>query len=118
MAVIRFSGVHVRVPGRPGFFRTSGGTHIPRGAPGISIEPEFSRKSETANLDAMKAQHNVAAQKFDANENQSIHVTNNTSHIERLNEGWSAQTPAGFFERALQVAKKSLIGTWRLKELP
>lgn len=33
----------------------------------------------------------------------SINITNNLPYIERLNDGWSAQAPAGFVERAVQV---------------
>lgn len=31
----------------------------------------------------------------------AIHITNNLSYIGRLNEGWSAQAPAGFVETAV-----------------
>jgi hypothetical protein len=116
MAVLRFSGAHVNRSGRPGAFRTAGGTHIPAGAPGVKIEQAMGRKQETANLDAVRFQHNVVAREFDSYEHDAIYITNNTPHIERLNEGWSAQTSAGFFERALQIARKSIVGTWRLKE--
>lgn len=33
----------------------------------------------------------------------SINITNNLPYIERLNNGWSAQAPAGFVERAVQI---------------
>lgn len=33
----------------------------------------------------------------------SINLTNNLPYIERLNDGWSAQAPAGFVERAVQI---------------
>lgn len=32
---------------------------------------------------------------------QVIHITNNLAYIGRLNEGWSAQAPAGFVEAAV-----------------
>jgi hypothetical protein len=32
-----------------------------------------------------------------------IFITNNLPYIERLNDGWSAQAPAGFVEKAMQV---------------
>lgn len=116
MAVLRFSGAHVNRSGRPGTFRTRGGTHIPSDAPGVKIEQEMGRKHETANLEAVRMQHNAVAQTFDSYEHDAIYITNNAPHIERLNEGWSAQTPAGFFERALVAARKSIVGNWRLKE--
>lgn len=33
----------------------------------------------------------------------SINITNNLPYIERLNDGWSAQAPVGFVEKAVQV---------------
>jgi hypothetical protein len=39
---------------------------------------------------------------------QAIHISNNLPYIQRLNEGWSAQAPAGFIERAYQSAKAML----------
>lgn len=33
----------------------------------------------------------------------SINITNNLPYIERLNDGWSAQAPSGFVEKAVQV---------------
>ena len=116
MAVIRFSGSHVQGPGRPGAFRTLAGTLIPKGTPGIKFEQALSRKHETANLDAVRMQHNEVAETFVATRDNSLRIKNNTPHIERLNEGWSQQTPPGFFERALRIAQQSIKGAWRLKE--
>lgn len=33
----------------------------------------------------------------------SVNITNNLPYIERLNDGWSAQAPSGFVEKAVQV---------------
>lgn len=33
----------------------------------------------------------------------AIFITNNLPYIERLNDGWSAQAPAGFVEQAVEV---------------
>mgnify|MGYP004696036189 FL=1 len=33
-----------------------------------------------------------------------IYITNNVPYINRLNNGWSQQSPAGFVDRAVQVA--------------
>jgi len=35
---------------------------------------------------------------------QNIFISNNVPYIGRLNEGWSAQAPAGFIEQAVQAA--------------
>lgn len=40
----------------------------------------------------------------------TIYITNNVPYIERLNDGYSAQAPAGFVEAAVQI------GTERAKE--
>lgn len=42
--------------------------------------------------------------------NGEIHITNNLPYIERLNEGWSAQAPAGFVQKAIQAAVAALDG--------
>ena len=39
-----------------------------------------------------------------------IHITNNLSYIGRLNEGHSAQAPAGYVEEAVMVAINSIRG--------
>lgn len=38
----------------------------------------------------------------------SINITNNLPYIERLNEGWSKQAPAGFVEQAVQVGVNAI----------
>jgi hypothetical protein len=37
-----------------------------------------------------------------------IHITNNLSYIERLNDGWSRQAPANFVQSAVQGAKAKI----------
>lgn len=108
----RFFGHHVAGTGQ---FRAAGGRLF--SAMEGKVESTMGRKSETANLDAVKVQHATAAAEFDASKNASLHITNNSNHIAKLNEGWSAQTAAGFFERALDAAKNAIKGTWRLKEI-
>lgn len=39
---------------------------------------------------------------------QEIHITNNLPYIQRLNDGFSPQAPAGFVEKAVQNAVKTL----------
>lgn len=41
-------------------------------------------------------------------ETTDIHISNNLPYIVPLNEGHSAQAPAGYVEKALQVAKNGL----------
>jgi hypothetical protein len=40
----------------------------------------------------------------------SIHLTNNLPYIARLNDGYSAQAPAGFVEKSVQVAAGVVAG--------
>lgn len=39
----------------------------------------------------------------------AIFITNNLPYIERLNDGWSKQAPAGFVEQAVQVGVNAVI---------
>lgn len=39
---------------------------------------------------------------------QAIFITNNLPYIKRLNDGYSAQAPAGFVERAVLIGRKML----------
>lgn len=41
---------------------------------------------------------------------QDIYISNNLPYIGRLNEGWSAQAPAGFVERAIQTGAQAVKG--------
>lgn len=120
MVVRRFTGHHVYEEGSPSLFRTASGVFLPlggRGEAGAQIENLFSRKEETANLDAVRNQHADVLQHFDAMNDSVVYITNNTEHIARLNEGWSAQTSAGFFERGLNEAKKAITGLWKFQEI-
>lgn len=121
MALLRFLGHHVNQSGRPRVFRTTGGAHLSQegiAAVGGKFVPVFSRKDETANLDAVRAQHASAFDQFDAREHNSLHVTNNTDYIWRLNEGWSPQVAGGFFERALTAAQTAIRGMWTVRSMP
>jgi hypothetical protein len=44
---------------------------------------------------------------------QTIHLTNNVKYVPRLNEGWSAQAPAGFVEKAINTAIGAFRG-WKI----
>jgi hypothetical protein len=47
---------------------------------------------------------------FRASSGQELYLQNNLPYIERLNQGWSAQAPAGFVEKALLAAARALKG--------
>lgn len=41
----------------------------------------------------------------------AIHITNNLPYIGRLNDGWSAQAPSGFVEKAVLVGVEAIKGS-------
>lgn len=47
---------------------------------------------------------------YDGNVHSAIYLTNNLPYIGRLNEGYSAQAPAGFVQAAIKMAIKSVQG--------
>lgn len=49
----------------------------------------------------------IADYKGDA-PNASIHITNNLAYIGRLNDGYSAQAPSGFVEKAVMVGVNAI----------
>lgn len=38
----------------------------------------------------------------------TIYMTNNVPYIQRLNDGWSKQSPAGFVEDAIEAGKRAV----------
>jgi len=46
---------------------------------------------------------------------QAIYITNNLPYIKRLNDGYSAQAPAGFVERAVLIGRK-MLSKFKIKE--
>jgi hypothetical protein len=58
-------------------------------------------------IDAAKA---VIAQ-YDGDKDTEIHLTNNLPYIGRLNDGWSAQAPAGFVEAAVLAGAEQVKAT-------
>lgn len=48
--------------------------------------------------------------KYNGDRNREIHLTNNLPYIGRLNDGWSAQAPAGFVEEAVHAGAAQIKG--------
>lgn len=46
----------------------------------------------------------AVAERYASDSLQSIYICNNLPYIQRLNEGWSAQAPAGYVQAAVQTA--------------
>lgn len=44
---------------------------------------------------------------------QTIHISNNVPYINKLNQGWSAQAPSGYIEKAINTALSAFRG-WKI----
>jgi methionine synthase I (cobalamin-dependent) len=44
---------------------------------------------------------------------QAVHITNNVKYAPRLNDGWSAQAPKGFVQKAIHATLSAFRG-WRI----
>jgi len=62
--------------------------------------------SGTANANAAMAQAQAAVQA--RRPEQDVYISNNVPYIGRLNDGWSAQAPAGFVQAAVQRAAAAI----------
>lgn len=60
-----------------------------------------SSAAENAAAAIAQAQGAVSSRKS----GQDIFITNNVGYIEKLNDGWSAQAPAGFVQTAVEAAR-------------
>lgn len=62
------------------------------------------RSTEGANSRAALEQGKEVIARYNGDaQNASVHITNNLGYIGKLNDGWSAQAPAGFVEKAVHV---------------
>lgn len=80
------------------------------GAPTEGVREAFS-PGEKGSTGAANAQAQIAhAQAVVASYpgGSSIHITNNLPYIQRLNDGWSAQAPAGFVEASVQAGVRAV----------
>lgn len=69
------------------------------------VGPETSQRNETdRGGSATIARNNAVIAGF---EGGKIWLSNNVPYIGRLNEGWSAQAPAGFVEKAIQAGVRA-----------
>lgn len=97
--------------------------HIGLGAPpDAGNEEPFVPGGEGGSNGAANAQMSIAAAKAavsDRRPGQAIFISNNLPYIGRLNEGWSAQAPAGFVEKAVANGVETVRGMGlRLTEDP
>lgn len=73
-----------------------------------AYSPGESGSTGAANAQAAMEQARTAIS--DRREGQEVHLSNNLPYIGRLNEGWSAQAPAGFIERAMAAGRAAVAG--------
>lgn len=62
--------------------------------------PELAQRNETDKGGGATIARNRSV--IDGFQGGKIYLSNNVPYIGRLNEGWSAQAPAGFVEKAIQ----------------
>jgi hypothetical protein len=61
-----------------------------------------------ANARAALDQGKAVISRYNGNLNRELHITNNLAYIGRLNDGYSAQAPAGFVEKAMLVGVQAV----------
>lgn len=83
--------------------------NAPATIPREAYAPGESKSTEAANTQAALDQGREAIEGFTLDD-ASIHITNNLPYIARLNEGSSAQAPAGFVEKAVKAAVDAVNG--------
>lgn len=74
------------------------------------VELNVPFKGEVPPMSAQDALANAIANIGAYENGDVIHITNNLKYIQRLNEGWSAQAPANFVERAVHVGVAAVKG--------
>ena len=71
----------------------------------VSINTEIDTELDSTDVQATLDRNNAVVRGY---RNGDIIVQNNVPYIGRLNDGWSAQAPAGFVERSLQAAARAV----------
>lgn len=73
-----------------------------------AFSPGTEQSTSGANARAAIAEGRATIAKHQ--DGQAIHITNNLPYIGRLNDGWSAQAPAGFVQDAVVTAARAIKG--------
>ena len=83
---------------------------VTTGSPNVGkIDPHFyGEHGSTQKASAAETIANARAVLKGKKPGQSIFITNNLPYIRRLNDGHSGQAPAGFVERCVLIARKTL----------
>ena len=110
--------VVLATPVDTGRARSNWQVEIGEAATGV-IEPYVpGKESSTAGQNARAAIEQGKSKVAQYKGGTAIHITNNLPYIGRLNNGWSAQAPSGFVEKAIIVGmmaarKAHLLATGR-----
>lgn len=76
---------------------------------GQQIKPHYAgSQGSSQRSSAAQTINNAKAVLKNKKPGQAIFITNNLPYIKRLNDGYSAQAPAGFVERAVLIGRKML----------
>lgn len=78
---------------------------------GIDFEPtdELAEEDKAGQATISKGKSKLAEKK----PGQTIHLSNNVPYINKLNQGWSAQAPSGFIQKAVNQAIQAFRG-WKI----
>lgn len=68
-------------------------------------------KGSTSGANAQSAINQGQSTISQREKGQDIYISNNLDYITRLNQGWSAQAPAGFVEQAVSAGVQAVRGT-------
>lgn len=95
------AAVVLATPVDTGRARSNWQVEIGQAADGVIGDPNDKHaKFDQSGREALEAGKSVIAKYAGGS---SLNITNNLPYIERLNDGWSKQAPAGFVEQAMQV---------------
>lgn len=73
----------------------------------VSIDSPIDTVLDETNTQAAIARNKAVIDTY-SGEQHALIIQNNAPAIERLNDGWSAQAPAGFVEKAVQAAANAV----------
>lgn len=71
----------------------------------VSIDAEVEKELDSTDVPTTLARNQGVIQGYRGG---ALIIQNNVPYIGRLNDGWSAQAPAGFIEKALQTAARTV----------
>lgn len=111
------AAVVIATPVDEGRARSNWQVNLDSPADGVIEAYEAGKEGSTGGANARKAldQGKEVIQDYEGGRpGSAIHITNNLPYIKRLNDGWSAQAPAGFVEKGVLVGVAAVQGAGSL----